>query len=354
VTPQPFSVGVEEELFLVDSETREVVYEAERIVEAIELPSELAGHEAPACQIELRSPAAPDAGEAAAALARGTRAARAAGATLIGSGLHPSAGHGDVRLVESERYRKVGGEMRGLILRAPEAALHVHVGMPDLETTLGSFNGLRAWLPLLIGLGANSPFWFGQDSGLASARWAMVRSYPGRGIPRPLSDPADYERALADARLGGGPSDYTLVWWDLRPHPKLGTVELREIDAQSRTEDVAAIAAIVQGLARHEAESDSEPVASEAIAWSAFNAARDGLAAEILNDSSLVPLPEAARAAVEIAAPYARELGSEDELSGVERILREGNGADRQRTAFERGGMAALLEHLVEETGAGT
>jgi carboxylate-amine ligase len=354
VSPRPFSIGVEEELFLVDPKTREIVHEAERVIGAIELPAELAGHEAPACQIELRSPAAPNAAEAGRALERGCRAAREAGATLLGSGLHPSARFGDVRLVDSDRYRKVGAEMRGLILRAPEAALHVHVGIPDPETMLRCFNSLRSWLPLLTGLAANSPFWFGSDSGLASARWALVRAYPGRGIPRALRDLDDYEHALSDARLGGGPTDYTLVWWDLRPHPKLGTVELREMDAQSRVEDVAALAALVQGLARHGAETDADPPPSEAIAWSAFRAARDGLEAKILHDDELVALPQAARAAVELAAPHARELGSEDELAGIERILREGNGADRQRAAFEHGGMAALLEHLAAETATGT
>ena len=207
---------------------------------------------------------------------------------------------------------------------------------------------------MLTGLAANSPFWFGSDSGLASARWALVRAYPGRGIPRALRDLDDYEQALADARLGGGPSDYTLVWWDLRPHPKLGTIELREMDAQSRVEDVAALAALVQGLARHGAETDADPLPSEAISWSAFRAARDGLEAEILHGGELVALPRAARAAVELATPHARELGSSDELSGIERILRDGNGADRQRAAHERGGMPALLQRLAEDTIAGT
>ena len=352
-TGEPFTVGVEEELFLVDAETRQIVHHAERIVAGIDLPPDVAGNEAPASQIELRSRPSRTAGDAAAALAHGREAARAAGATLIGAGLHPTARRDEVRLVELERYRKVLAEMRGLILRASEAALHVHVGMPDADAAIRAFNGLRAWLPLLRGLAASSPFWFGRDSGLASARWALVRPYPGRGIPRALRDVDDYELALAESRRGGGPEDYTLIWWDVRPHPKLGTVEVREMDAQSRLADVAALAALVQGLARHEAERRSEPVPSEAIEWSAFRAARDGLGAEILCGGRLVPLPEAARVAVELATPHARELGSADALEGVERILRDGCGADRQRAAHEGGGMDAVLELLVEETAAG-
>jgi carboxylate-amine ligase len=351
-TGEPFTLGIEEELFLVDSETRQIVHDAERIVAGIDLPSDVAGNEAPASQIELRSLPVMSAGQAAEALAHGRAAARAAGATLIGAGLHPTARRDEVRLVELERYRRVLAEMRGLILRASEAALHVHVGMPDAEAAIRSFNGLRAWLPLLRGLAASSPFWFGRDSGLASARWALVRPYPGRGIPRALRGFADYERALEDAVRGGGPEDYTLIWWDVRPHPKLGTVEVREMDAQSRLADVAALAALVQGLARHETESTAEPIPGDTIEWSAFRAARDGLGAEILSDGRLVPLPEAARAAVRLAEPHAREAGSADALSGIERILRDGCGADRQRAAHERGGMDAVLELLVEETAA--
>jgi carboxylate-amine ligase len=234
-----------------------------------------------------------------------------------------------------------------LILRAAEAALHVHVGMPGGDAAVRGFNGLRRWLPLFRGLAASSPFWFGRDSGLASARWALVRPYPGRGIPRPVADLSEYERTLAQARLGGGPEDYTLIWWDVRLHPRLGTIEVREMDGQSRLADVAALAALVQGLARHEAESSADPVASDAIEWSAFRAARDGLEAEILLGDRLVPLREAARAAVELASPHARESGSENSLEGIERILTEGNGADRQRRAFGSGGMDAVLELLV-------
>ena len=347
---EPHTVGIEEELLLVDPRTRELVDDAERVVAAMGLPKELGGHEAPSSQVELRSRPRPSASEAAADIMRGRDAARDAGATLVGAGLHPTAPRDQVRLVDTERYRKVHAEMRGLILRAAEAALHVHVGMPDPDAALRAFNGMRGWLPLLRGLAAASPFWFDRDSGLASARWALIRAYPGRGIPRPFQDFGEYERALDDARRGGGPADYTMIWWDVRLHPKLGTLEIREMDAQSRLGDVAALAALIQGLARHHAESDSEIVPPDAIEWSAFHAVRDGLRARILLGDRLVALPEAARAAVELARPFAKESGSAEALGGIDRILTKGNGADRQRAAFEAGGMDAVLEMLVDET----
>lgn len=348
----PFTVGVEEELLLVDPQSRALAPVAEHVLAAIDLPEGAAAHEAYAAQLELRSPPCASAGEAADALAAGRAAARAAGATLLGGGLHPDGRLGDARLVEAERYRRVAESMRGLIARTPESALHVHVGMSDPETAIRAFNGLRSHLPLLGALAASSPFWFGADSGMASARASLVRAYPGRGVPRAFRDFDDYAATVAAAVAAGGLDDYTLLWWDLRPHPRLGTVELRELDAQTLLVDVAALAALVQGLARHEAErprtAPAEP--AEAIAWSSFRAARDGLDATILHGGSRTPLRDVAREALALARPGAAEAGSDGALEGIERILRDGAGADRQRAAHARGGMPALLDRLVRET----
>ncbi len=353
---EPFTVGVEEELFLVERGGGGLAPVAASILEAFDPDSASAGHEAYATEIELRSTPASSAGEAVAEL-RGLRrraaaSAAKAGASLLAAGLHPGGEFGSAELVDAERYRRVHEEMRGLIQRTPESALHIHVGMPSAEAAVRAFNGLRGWLPLLTGLAAASPFWFGVDSGLASARAAQVRAYPGRGVPRPVGDLDDWRRAVRDAASGGAPDDYTMLWWDVRLHPRLGTVEVREMDSQSRLGDIAAIAALIQGLARHEVEAGPAPPPLEAIQWSGFRAMRDGLDAEIVHDGRLAPLREVARAAIDLAAAAAREAGAEDELGGIERILIEGNGADRQRRAHRAGGMPALLGSLVGETEA--
>jgi carboxylate-amine ligase len=240
--------------------------------------------------------------------------------------------------------------MRGLIRRTPECALHVHVGMPDPEAAVRALAALTTYLPVLMGLAAASPFWFGKDSGMASARAAMVRAYPGRGLPPAVSSFEEYLEALAAVRAGGGPDDYTRVWWDVRLHPRLGTVELRELDAQARLSDVAALAALVQGLARAAAEEalPGRPPA-EAIHWSCFRAARDGVEAEVLHEGRLRPLRDAARSALACAGPHVPER---DALEGMERILAQGGGAARPRAAHREGGMTGLLRQLVEETAA--
>ena len=195
---------------------------ADRVVPAMHLPQERADHEAFLAEVEVRSEPRRTAGEAIADIAAGRAAVVAAGGTPMAVGLHPDARFGDVRLVESDRYRRVEGEMRGLIKRTPECALHVHVAMPSPEAAVAGLMGLREALPLIGALGAGSPFWFGLDSGLASARAAIIRAYPGRGLPPRLSGWEDYLEALDAIAAGGGPKDHTMVWWDARLQPRLG------------------------------------------------------------------------------------------------------------------------------------
>jgi glutamate---cysteine ligase / carboxylate-amine ligase len=349
----PFTVGLEEELLLVDPATHALAPRAAAILAAADA-GESAGHEAYAAEVEIRSAPAETVAAAAAELRSLRGRLEDAGATLAGVGIHPAAAFGDAPLVDDERYRRVDDEMRGLIRRTPECALHVHVGMPDDETAVRVFNRIRSHVPLLQGLAANSPWWFGLDSGLASARAALVRAYPGRGIPRALHDADDWAELVAATTGAGELPDYTYLWWDVRLHPRHGTVEVRELDAQSSLDDVAALGALTRALALEAAgipEVPSEP--SETLAWSSFRAMRDGVDASILEGGALRPLREVARSAVSRLGPYARALGDEDALEGVFRILLTGGGAGRRRRAFEEGGLRRQLEQLVDETGCG-
>jgi carboxylate-amine ligase len=350
---EPHTVGVEEELLIVDPVTHAPANTAARVLSAMAADGH-AGHEAFASEVELRTVPCRTAGEARAQLAGLRASAREAGATLLGAGLHPATGFGEAALVDSERYRVVGETMRGLITRTPDCALHVHVAMPDPDSAVRALCGLRAHLPVLMALGANSPLWFGIDSGMQSARYAHVRSYPRRGVPPTCDDYAGYARSVQGLMDAGGFDDYTLVWWNVRLQPRLGTVEVREIDAQSRLGDVAALSALVQALARMEAAGHRErPLPPAAVLDElSFLAARDGLDAEVPFDGRRAPLREVARATLASARPHARALGSEAELDGIETILANGNGAERQRVALAAGGVPAVLDLLVAETGA--
>ncbi len=344
-TGEPFSVGLEEELLLVDAQTLALAHVAEEVLPGTGLPRERVDHEAFLAELEVRSEPCSSVGEAIGQLAEGRSAARAAGATLIAAGLHPDAELFDVRLVESERYERVERQMRGLIKRTPECALHVHVGMPEPAAAVAAMNGLRELLPLLHGLGANSPFWFGGDSGLASSRAAVIRAYPGRGIPPVLHSWDDYLAALDAVRAGGGPTDHTMVWWDARPQPRLGTIELREVDVQTDLESAAAIAALARAIVGRAVEDPpASPAPEQALHWSSFRAARDGLDAEIYYEGAAHPLREVAGRVV------ASLEAADSEVEAVKRIVRDGNGADRQRAAHQRGGMPGLLRYLADVT----
>ena len=348
-----FTVGIEEELFLVDATTHALAPMTDDVLEAMRVDPQSAGHDAYAAQIELRSRASGSVADAVDSLARLRAAATAAGGTLLGAGLHPDGRFGDATLVEGHRYELVADQLRGLLRRTPESALHVHVGLPDARAATRAFNAMRLHVPLLVGLAASSPFWFGTDSGLRSARYVLSRAYPGRCVPRAVRDIEDLEQLAGETLTAAGLPDATFLWWDLRMHPRHGTLELREMDAQASLEHVAAVAALVRALVVEAADSPDPPpdVPSEALGWASFRAARDGTSASILDDDVPRPLADVARAAVRRVRPIARDLGDDAAIDGIERVLEE-NGAARQCASFSRGGMVELLRALVDETAA--
>jgi carboxylate-amine ligase len=347
----PLSIGVEEELLLVDKRCR-LSPSSERVLAALEGP--MAGRVSPelfAEQIELKTGICDDAGEALDQLREGRRAIGEIGVRLLGVGLHPNEGLGEAPIVRQERYVEVHEELRGLAW-SPPCGLHVHVGMPDPETAVRVGNAMRHHIPVLQALTANSPFWGGTDSGLASARTAVVRAYPRFQMPRAFRDYAHFLEIADELIAAAGADDYTYIWWDLRPHPRLGTIELRAVDTQTTVEGNAAIGALIQALAARELDRPTdEKLSREALEEAYFQASRYGLKAELLlRDGSAAPADQAARRALEEARPYARELGGEEALEEIDRIVREGNGADDQRHVHAAEGMEGLLSYLGERT----
>jgi len=348
-----FTIGAEEELLLVDPGTRRLDHRSSELIPAMGVDERSARHDIYEAQVELGSPVCRTAQEAAVALGGLRARLREVGGTAIGAGLHPAAELGDVVITDEERYHHEEENLRGLVHRTPDCALHVHVGMPDADTAMRAFNGLREHLPLLSALAGSSPYWHGQDSGLSSTRIVLRRGFPRVEVPRVFRDHEDHDQTVSAILAAGDLRDYTFIWWDVRLHPRLGTVEVRVMDGQSSLETVAAIAALVHGLAKREAEGRPEGYRTrEELSETCFRASAHGLEATLLDGDRMRSVPELARKAVALALPHARELGSDGALEGVERILREGNGSDRQRAAHRRGGMAAVLDLLVAETAA--
>ena len=208
-------------------------------------------------------------------------------------------------------------------------------------------------MPELLALSANSPYWQGRDTGLASMRIQVFDSMPRRGLPPRLGTFAEFEELVERGTSAGFFPDYTYVWWDVRPHPKLGTVELRVCDAQTRVESVAGIAALTQCLAATLADS---PVAAQPrtlIAENKWRAVRHGLDAELVDLTHDRPRParDAVKELVERAGTVAGRLGCDGELAEVERLLERGSGADEQRRIHEaEGGLLGVARRLAAET----
>jgi len=348
---EPFTVGVEEELFLVDPVSGHQANASTAVQERLGPVDGTVERELHACQVELITDVCHDAAEAIGTLGGLRRAVVATGAGLLGSGTHPAALEGEAEITDKERYEQIR-DLLGDAVATPVGGLHIHVGMPDAETAIRAFNGLRRHLPLLQALAANSPYRHGRDTGLASAREVTIRAWPRSGVPRAMRDYSDF-RAMARllARAADVP-DYTWFWWKLRPHPRLGTVEIRALDAQTSLEDTAGLVALAHCLARHAADADPAPDPSaEVLEEGAFRAARFGVRAELPNaEGRLRPVAELLDEALATASAHAGELGCEEELGSLSALLAHGGGAGRQRAAYEIAGMGGLLRELTRMT----
>jgi glutamate---cysteine ligase / carboxylate-amine ligase len=350
---RPFSVGAEEELFLVDPVTGRQANASSAVQARLGAVQGTVERELHACQVELITGVCASAGEAASAFAGLRRAVLATGAGLLGSGTHPSASEGEAEITDKERYEIIR-DLLGDAVATPVGGLHIHIGMPDAETAIRTFNGLRRHLPLLQALAANSPYRHCRDTCLASSREVTVRGWPRSGVPRAMRDFADFEAATELLTRAADVPDYTWFWWKLRPHPRLGTVEVRALDAQTSLRDDASLIALTHCLARYEAEADPEPdPPAELLEEGIFRAARFGVAARLPDASGdLRPVAELLDDALARARAHAQELGCAEELDGLPALLALGGGAGRQRAAFSIAGMDGLLRELTGLTGA--
>jgi carboxylate-amine ligase len=347
---EPFSLGVEEELFVADPTTGRLLNAAGDVLDRLgerdrgEVKSEL--HRS---QIELITGVCSSVEEAVAELGELRAAVLATGVGVVASGTHPTACEGDSVITDKPRYERISGWL-GDAGATPVCALHIHVGMPDADTAVRVFNAMRRYLPLLEALGANSPYRHGRDTGLASSRELTLRSWPRAGVPRAM---ADYDDFLAYIdRLTGVAEvpDYTFHWWKLRPHPRLGTVEIRALDTQLAPRHTAALVAIVHALARYAAE--AEPIdgpPAEILDEASFRAGREGVRGTLPDEACR--LRRAGELLDELVArvrPAARELRCETQLDRVWELLDEGGGAGVQRAACRDGDFDALLATLVD------
>lgn len=348
---RPFSIGVEEELFLVDPVTGRQTNSSAAVLDRVGDTSGTVERELHACQVELITGVHTGAGEAVRELAELRRAVVATGAALLGSGTHPSADEGDAVITDKERYERIHFLLGDAVV-TPVGGLHIHVGMPDSETAIKVFNGLRRDLPLLQALAANSPFRHGRDTGLASARELSLRGWPRSGTPRALRDFADFSQMSQLLTRAADVPDYTWFWWKLRPHPRLGTVEVRALDAQASLDDTGALIALVHCLAREAAEREpGDDPPPELVEEGMFRAARFGVEGELPDrQGNRRSVADLLQDALERAGAWADELRCVEELAGLPDLLARGGGAGMQRSCYEIAGIDAVLRELLQRT----
>lgn len=273
------------------------------------------------------------------------------GMAAASSGTYPGPLAERTRVSSSSRYQVIQRTMRGLARREPTFALHVHIGVPDRTSAIRLMNQLRAHLPLLLALSASSPFLRGQATGLASNRTIVFKGFPRTGIPRRFHDYADWVRTLDVLLRSGAIPEPTFLWWDVRPQPSLGTVEIRIMDAQPRLAGTAGLAALTQAIARLELEQGYAPPAlveaDEVLAENRFIAARDGAEAELIEPATArrVPVAEQLEELLAAARPHAQALGGLDELETV-RMLVEAPEPRHQEQLVESSGITGLIADL--------
>jgi glutamate---cysteine ligase / carboxylate-amine ligase len=341
----PYGIGVEEEVMLVDPGRRWAP--AQRIDDVLEiLPASLAPYvsaETHQAAIELRTDPHTSVGGAVAQLRRHrvelAHALRRMDLGAAGAGLHPLALWSETEVTSHNRYRLIRRTMRDLTAREPTFALHVHVGVPDPERAIDLYNRLRVHLPLLLALSGNSPFWRGRDAGFASTRTILFQAFPRTGMPRRFGSYTEWVETVDLQLRAGALPESTFLWWDVRPQPRLGTVEVRIMDAQSQVTDTAALVALVQSIARLELEEGygSDHVASleEVLAENRFLASRDGVGARLIDPSteSLRAIGDILEALLDAARPHAETLDCLHELELTARLAAS-PGAARQRAYF--------------------
>ena len=281
------------------------------------------------------------------------------GLVAVGAGTHPFAVWHETVVSSGSRQQLVYGSMRELARREPTFALHVHIGLRDPDRAICVSNRMRAHLPLLLALSANSPFWQGRDTGLASARTPLFQAFPRVGIPRAFESYAEYV-ATVDllVRCQAFPEP-TFLWWDVRLQPSLGTVEVRIMDTQETVARTAALVALVQSVARLEAEegyvSDALVTSPEVLAENRFLAARDGAVAALIDPvrERRVPVATLLEELVEAARPHAVRLGCEPQLSRIHELVESPGGRQaagacgRAQAAAGTGGAAGRGVHGV-------
>ncbi len=357
-TGPPFTVGIEEELMLLDPDSLDLAGEIEAILDIV--PPEHEGQVKPellTSVLEIATPPCANVNEAGEELKELREMmvdlASERGLCVGAAGTHPFGRWENQTIVDRPRYRELVADLGYIAKRELIFGTHVHVAIEGADRAIYVADGIRRYLPLLLALSVNSPFWRGHTTGMMSARTPVFRAFPRCGIPPHYGTWEIYSHRVGQMMRSGAIEDYTYMWWDVRPHPRIGTVETRICDQQTSLEATLALAALTVSLARrlsklYDAEEPLIEYPSELIDDNKVRAAIRGMEGELVDFRAghHVPAPELAKHLLEELAQDAHELGCAGHLETVWAIIRDGTGARRQLAAWER---RHQLEDVVRE-----
>jgi carboxylate-amine ligase len=358
-----FTLGIEEEFAIIDPETRELRSHIQEILEGgkvvlkeqikpemhqsvVELGTEICDsiEHARSHVIDLRSKLA--------------ELAAKAGLKIASVGTHPFSHWRDQQITQGDRYQEIVRDMQLLARANLIFGLHVHVGIADRQAAIHVMNQARYFLPHIYALSVNSPFWVGHETGLKGYRLKVFERFPRTGIPdafESLSEYEDYCKLLVKTGCIDNPKK---IWWDIRLHPFFDTLEVRVCDAQSRVDDTLAIAALIQAVIVKLHKLLHQNITFRVYRrrlldenrWRATRYGIDGRLIDFGKETE-VETRSLLNELLEFVAPEANELGTQKEMAHIERIMREGTGADRQLAVWQRThDTNAVVDHIVAET----
>ena len=361
-----FTIGVEEEFQIIDPSTCELRSHVSQIVSAAspsiaeqvkhELHQSIVETGTRICEnvVELRDDMYRTRGELVAAAER-------AGLQVAAAGTHPFSSWIDQVISPGERYQHIVEEMGQLARSLLIFGMHVHVAMPDKQTTIDMMNGVRYFLPHLLSLSTSSPFWMGRNTGLKSFRTTVFRRFPRTGVPEQFESWSAYENFVNLLVKLNCIDNGKKIWWDVRPHPAFGTLEFRMFDVCTRVDEAIAIAALAQAiivkLHRLYLGNMSWRLYRRAlIEENKWRAARYGIEGKLIDfgKETEVPTRNLIEELLGFVDDVVDDLGSRSAVEYVRTILNEGTSADRQLRVYkETGDLMAVVRNIVAETRAG-
>jgi len=361
-----FTIGVEEEFQIIDPATCELRSHVMQLVSAAS-PDILdqVKHEMHQSIVETGTRICENVGELRIEMHR-TRgelvaAAERAGLQVAAAGTHPFSSWIDQVISPGDRYKNIVEELQQLARSLLIFGMHIHVAMPDKQTTIDIMNMVRYFLPHLLALSTSSPFWMGRNTGLKSFRTTVFRRFPRTGVPEQFESWSEYENFVNLLIKLNCIDNGKKIWWDVRPHPTFGTLEFRMCDVTTKIEEAVAIAALTQAIVvklhRLYTSNQSWRVYRRAlIEENKWRAARYGIDGKLIDfgKEQEVPMRQLIPELLELVDDVVDDLGSRSAVEYIHTILREGTSAEPQLRVYEQtGDMKEVVRHLVAETRAG-